>query len=350
VIASGNLNNGVLLAAKLATVQNAWVGLDPTGALSVPNGGNGIHANALAAGATIGAGGDFGRVVVSGNLGVGIALRSAPRGIANVWVGLTVPDGSAAAPNGDGGISVESPDCVVGRGGAENRVVVSGNNRSGISVSGVNFTVLNALVGLSADGMAPVRNVDFGISLSEQAANATIGAATDLSASSSAGRVLVGGNGLPLLELTPIPGAISDAGSYAAYSAYDDDRIATSLALSDDDADCDFDNSEYAGVGCVVPPTLYSATGTLGSGIVARAPGLNVHGAWIGVGTDGETAVPNIGAGIWLLATAIGATVRDAVISGNLYDGLFVEAPFFSIFGSGALLNLMLLIIGDTRR
>ena len=90
---------------------------------------------------------------------------------------------NANTANAQSGLYIEGPDCSIG--GADGRLVVTGNNRgiaplsrhAGIAVLGRNATISNVLVGLEADGVTGHGNGYAGIFVGGTAGSASIGAA-----------------------------------------------------------------------------------------------------------------------------------------------------------------------------
>ena len=99
VAVSGNLNlndddtptgSAIEIAAPNVTVVNTFVGTDLAGAAAVPNGFNGIVIQEGAAGARIGAEGEYGTVISSGNACSGIVSRAKRVVIINTLVGVGI--------------------------------------------------------------------------------------------------------------------------------------------------------------------------------------------------------------------------------------------------------------------
>ena len=208
VIISGNGGSGLVSRSARVTVANTWLGLAADGSTSVGNLEHGLKIDALPrpcyfdlscagpgsaatnANVQIGLPGAGNMVVVSGNgeEGIHIDERSAGTAVVNALVGVTA-DGAASAPNRLDGIVIAAADCWVGMAALDARVIVSGNGGSGIVLRAERACVVNAFVGLSPAGGGAFGNGLGGIMIIETAVNSTVG-----QPGGAEGRVLVSGN------------------------------------------------------------------------------------------------------------------------------------------------------------
>lgn len=130
----------------------------------------------------------------------GISVRSgaANTQIASCYIGIDV-DGTTAAGNSDGGISIQSgaDGVVIGSNGfTGNGNVISGNGFGGISVTGDNVTIGDNYIGTTATGDAAVPNDGSGIVVWQGATGAQIGNFFESSGSEiHIGNVISGNNG-----------------------------------------------------------------------------------------------------------------------------------------------------------
>jgi hypothetical protein len=199
--------NGVILAARLITLNDTYIGLTLTGA-AAGNHGDGLYLAATSSRDRIGlnSSGASGAVanVISANSRNGIALSgSSGNTIVANRIG-TNPAGTSAIANGGDGISItdrsdgneiggtEYVDSVTGRAnnptGDKGKVppvfvvpplgnLISGNNRNGIFIgSGSRHNVLNGnFVGTTADGDAAIGNRGNGVWIRAASGNSLIG-------------------------------------------------------------------------------------------------------------------------------------------------------------------------------
>ena len=159
-IISGNANQGVLIFGPSSGnfVRGNTIGLDPAGAVAIPNQGSGVR---LASGATlnvIGGSVDAARNVISGNENEGVLIHEAGTDNNTVernYIGVAA-DGVTARPNATLGVALVTA--------ASNQVldnVISGNLSGGVAISaaGADNNVLQGnKIGVGADGVTPVGN------------------------------------------------------------------------------------------------------------------------------------------------------------------------------------------------
>ena len=159
-IISGNANQGVLIFGPSSGnfVRGNTIGLDPAGAVAIPNQGSGVR---LASGATlnvIGGSVDAARNVISGNENEGVRIHEAGTDNNTVernYIGVAA-DGVTARPNATLGVALVTA--------ASNQVldnVISGNLSGGVAISaaGADNNVLQGnKIGVAADGVTPVGN------------------------------------------------------------------------------------------------------------------------------------------------------------------------------------------------
>jgi parallel beta-helix repeat protein len=175
-IVSGNTSSGIFIGAFAGgSIQQNYVGTDPSGTIAVPN-GIGIQ---LLGGSGTGVliGGPGGENLISGNTTHGIDVEAAVDvTIQSNLIGTDI-NGTAALGNGAAGINGGGPGLVVGGVGAEGNLV-SGNS-IGMDLFADGMIVQGNAVGVDDSGLAPLPNLGHGIVLlSTSAAPNVIGAAT----------------------------------------------------------------------------------------------------------------------------------------------------------------------------
>ncbi len=137
-LVSGNLSEGIILRGANHAVQGNLIGTDLTGTAAIPNGAAGI----ILSGSTISGwpleNNQIMGNLISGNGGFGISTDGSTdyplnTVIQNNFIG-TDAGGSAALPNGGGGILLQGAGTLVGGAGMEN--VIAYNGGSGIALYG----------------------------------------------------------------------------------------------------------------------------------------------------------------------------------------------------------------------
>ncbi len=158
-VISGNQSQGVLIFGPSSGnfVRGNTIGLDPAGAVAIPNQGAGVR---LAGGTTlnvIGGSVDAARNIISGNENDGVLIHEAGANntVERNYIGVAA-DGVTARPNAYLGIALVTA--------AGNQVldnVISGNLSGGVAISaaGADNNVLQGnKIGVAADGVTPVGN------------------------------------------------------------------------------------------------------------------------------------------------------------------------------------------------
>ncbi|HEX8550226.1 MAG TPA: NosD domain-containing protein [Abditibacteriaceae bacterium] len=177
---SGNGAAGILLSgdpelATSATLINNYIGTNSGGTAAVPNGTDGVRITA--ANNTLGNNTTAGRNLISGNPGTGVAISSRNNRLLGNLIGTNF-DGTTAVPNGDG-VSVSGAGAtgnLIGNGGAT-RNIISGNNAPftgyGIHITGgaSGNRVRGCFIGTDVTGTVEIGNKR-GIVIEDAAGNA----------------------------------------------------------------------------------------------------------------------------------------------------------------------------------
>ena len=179
-IISGNGGNGVFLSGAGSKLQGNFIGTDITGTVALGNSNTGVVAGG---GAVIGGTTAEARNIISANGGFGnVALGENNSGVAAVvqgnYIGTDVTGTKALSSNSAHGISIFTNGHLIGgtAPGAQN--VISGNItgiRVGVFTGDVTGNaILGNLIGLNAQGTAPLPNTQEGVHFST-ALNNTLG-------------------------------------------------------------------------------------------------------------------------------------------------------------------------------
>ena len=239
------------------SVQACYIGVAPNGTTAAPNDYEGIDIGVGARANVIGGTSASQRNVISGNSGYGITITSTNSGnnvISGNYIGLNAA-GTASVSNTYNGIGIW--------GGANSNVigpsnVISGNYDYGIYISDNNTAgtvVKGNFIGTDARGMNPVPNTYMGVGVWNGAFNTVIGGTT------AGARNVISGNG--------------------------NNGISTGFGLSG---------------------------------------GNVIEGNYIGVASNGLTAIPNNGDGVYVESSLQSNMISSNVISGNASDGIFFYA------------------------
>lgn len=340
-VISGNQIDGVTLAhvASDCLVQGNYIGLNAGGTAALPNRLSGVvlyeGIDNLIGGSTASA-----RNVISGNGLYGIALFAASQGnrIQGNYIG-TNPVGRVSLPNGANGVQIgdSSMGNLVGGPSAGARNLISGNTLDGVQISGAsvvgptepnsaNNEVQGNFIGTDVSGDRALPNGAHGIELIEGARNNTIGGTT------AGARNVVSGNtqhGVSLdgagTQENVIAGnhiGTNFAGTVALPNGIDGVRV--------------MNGAQNNRIGGTTPEARNLISGNRASGIGMTSSGLlnRVEGNFIGTNLSGSGPLPNrIGVLLTFVSgVSIGANLSGArnVISGNL-DGGVVVGPSFDL-------------------
>ena len=156
--ANPQVGYGIYAKGPRLRVANTRVGVAADGVTAAPNAGRaGLYIHVHASDCTIGSAVSGATNVISGNRGAGIYLGGPRPHVFNTLVGVAA-DGTAPVANEKGGVLVAktAEDGVIGAPGRRNTTVVSGNEGGGITALGPRLRVLNTLVGVASDGVTAV--------------------------------------------------------------------------------------------------------------------------------------------------------------------------------------------------
>lgn len=345
-VISGNRGSQVSLTGPSNTVEGDYIGTNAGGTAAIPNPtpmatDHGIDVGARlmfenlrgATGNVIGGSAPGDRNVISGNLGIGIALASSGNVVRGNFIG-TDRTGSIPIGNGGGVLiysalgSTAAQDNVIGGATAADRNVISGNN-TGVFVNGRSNLIEGNYVGTDVSGMHPIGNSHSGIDINAQPVHCQTGKCNPTAQTASQNVVvdnLVSANG----------GEGGGAGIIVA------DFQASSPTA---------DHNTIQGnlVGFDANGELVSGMGNIGPGVEVR----NGTGNLIGGQGPGEGNVieGNGGPGVLLGASAVGGAhgtvTQDNVVSGNGGPGLWtvggstgsvVEGNFIGTNSAGTLI------------
>jgi hypothetical protein len=153
-------SDAILVEGNNCIIQNNFIGTDPTGTISRPNGGDGVFV--FATGNLIGGTGITDRNLISNNSGIGIEIFDDNNTIQGNFIGTDVT-GTIAHPNAGDGIMVETDGNLIGGTGITARNLISGNLGNGIGITGTNNTIQGNFIGTNVSGSAPLGNSGSGV-------------------------------------------------------------------------------------------------------------------------------------------------------------------------------------------
>jgi parallel beta-helix repeat protein len=318
-VISGNVQNGVHVTGANATnntIGENRIGTNPAGTAAVGNGLSGIVFNG---GSDNVLGTDTaGDLLVSGNLGDGIAISSFASGttVRNAYVGVNA-GGTAALGNGGQGVNIggASSGTILGPGN-----VVSGNVMSGILAgNGSNgASIAGNFVGTNAAGTAAIGNALNGIILTGDGTTGnTVGPNNVISGNGTNGvRIRTGASG------NTVRGNV--IGTDAAIT------IAIPNALEGVQINDGAHDNTIGGA--LADRNVISGNGDNGVLLAdATTKGNVLQSNFIGTNATASAALPNAANGIDIQGSSqnlIGGTVPGTknVIAGNALRGVFVES------------------------
>lgn len=295
-VISGNGNSGIYLngvGVTSNTVAGNFIGTDYTGALDRGNTLLGIAVNAASSN-TIGGTTAGSRNIISGNNSVGIGLdgNSDNNTIAGNYIGTNTTGASAVANSFDGiTISDGSSGNTIGGDTAAARNVISGNNYNGVTTNGTgnpagpNNVIAGNYIGLAADGVTDLGNVQTGVGLYDVDS-------TTVGGTSEGARNIISGNTQNGVQL----------------------QTASSTALSNNQILGNYIGTDYTGNTAVkndengIMSSIGTGTGNVIGGVTTTARNvvsgnyifgiavsgkMTILGNYVGLSADGNTVIPN---------------------------------------------------------
>ncbi len=319
----------VLAPSGTNVIQANFIGLAPSGSTASGNGIEGIWLSG-STGNLIGGTGTSGNVIVAnGDAGIYL-LNSSSNTIQGNFVGLNAL-GTAALGNANNGIYlVGSPANVIGGTTSATRNIVSGNGGSGLFLYGFGSTrnlVQGNYFGTDRAGTNAIHNAGDGVTLNAAPGNTiggtNAGAGNLLSGNSQGGVGLKGaGTDGNLVQGNFI--GTDASGARALGNAYSGITILAG-------------NSNLVGGAAAAARNVISANKLAGIYVTTNSVGNLIQGNFIGVDTNGTSALGNLINGISIDSAGrniVGGTNAGArnVISGNIHYGI-------EVYGTGATNN-----------
>ncbi len=311
---------GIVISASGGnTVQNCYIGTTSDGTTALPNGGYGISItssnNNLVGGVAAGA-----RNVISGNGTVGVAILSTASGnrLEGNYIG-TNASGTAALPNAEGGVQIESANNTVGGTAAGAGNLISGNTRNGVyivSPSATGNKLEGNLIGTNASGTAAIPNAQNGVRV--ESANNTIGGTAPGAGNRISGNIIDG------VYLTNSATGNRIEGNYIGTNISGTAAIPNGLNGVLIEASNNTIGGVIAGSGNLISGN--SSSGVFVSGFIT---GNKIQGNYIGTDASGTKSLHNTNHGIsfgFANYNLVGGTVPAAVMNSGKNRGSRIAA------------------------
>ena len=333
-VISGNGDNGVEIAGTSTStvVRGNTIGLDAAGTTDRGNTGNGvlISTNGIVVGGTS----SDERNIISGNNNNGVHITGDSNTVEGNYIGLDTT-GATDLGNSSDGIEINGGATnTIGGTTAAERNVTSGNNDHGIHITGAGSTgnmIEGNYIGLDQGGTVDRGNSNDGVLIDSSAATTTIGGTT-----AGASNVISGNddNGI----------RVNSGG--AAGQTIQGNLIGTDFNgtadLGNTDDGININNSNNVTIGGTVANTLNTISGNNDQGIdiTGSSSTTIVEGNYIGLGSDGSTALGNSDDGIRIQGTSSSVTIggntsaHRNVISSNGADGIDNQTNGHTIQGN----------------
>jgi CSLREA domain-containing protein len=346
-----NTNVGIDLEGMTNHVAASYIGTDASDTTGVGNTLYGVlvlGTNNMVGTDGDGVSDDTEKNVISGNVKDGVYItEGGGHVVAGNYIGTT-KNGISALPNGECGVQVEgAPEAGIRIGTNGNGVsdgyernIISGNTKSGICIDdGTGIVVAGNFIGTTYDGTTDLGNMEFGVVVGVGASGIIIGTNGDGSCDHME-KNLISGNSMTGVVLSSADNVVAGnligvnwAGDTAIQNEYfgvwiegANNRIGTDgNGVSDDYERNIISGNKHFGIH------------VLGSSSVGNI----IAGNYIGTDIDGNTAIPNVGAGIALQhssGTRIGTNGDgngDAaewnIISGNTSNGIWLSGSSLDI-------------------
>jgi titin len=303
------------------TIQTCYIGTNSTGAVAARNGGDGILIEGSATKNTIGGTTTAARNLISGNGVEGILLTGAgvtKNIVEGNYIGCNVAGAFALSNRYDGvALTHGATDNTIGGDASDAFNFIAGNSRFGINISGTGTS------GNIIDGNGITSNLSNGIQIFAAATNniiGGIGSGNVISANDGNGVVLTG---------VGVTGNIVEGNAIGTNGAETSSlgNVASGIEISQGAT------GNTIGGTALGTENLISGNGKFGIVITDKGTsGNTVTGNGIGLDAAGTAALPNIGGGIQITASAtnnaIGGTATGAgnLISGNDKFGIVITS------------------------
>ena len=330
LISGGNDTGIYVLNANGNVIQGNWIGISHNGTSALGNVNNGITLDGTSTGNLIGGTTAGARNILSGNGQSGLFLNAASvtgNLVEGNYLGTDV-SGSLVVSNFLNGIEIQNaPGNTIGPGN-----VISGNRQHGLFINGSGArsnTVSGNYIGTDATGSVALGNRTNGVTIYLGAGGNVIGGT-----SAGAGNVISGNVQYGVL-LTGGANGNFVQGNFIGLAA----GGASALANGYEGVSISGGSSNTIGGVVAGARNVISGNTLDGIGILLITDVVNaVYGNYIGTDITGTKAVPNVQAGIYVLACSnlIGGVAAGSgnVISGNSQQGVWLSGVSGNVTGN----------------
>ena len=324
-VISGNTDSGVLLtnsATSGNTIAGNYIGTNESGTAAIANAEDGIQIANGARNNTI-SGTQSVRSVISGNTGYGVLItdnNTQGNQVVGNYIGLSA-GGSAAVPNGSGGVRVQNSAYGNVIGSASQPNIISGNDNYGISFgtkasSTEPNSIVGNIIGLNVSGGTPVPNTSGGVILNENSRVNVVGGAGDgegniIGGNDGPGVVISGTNALSNTVIGNFIGTDDEGGNLG--------NVGSGIVVAS--------GAAFTRIGGSAEESNVIALNT-GDGIQvtgADTISTTIRSNAIGYIPDAEASLGNTGNGVSVLDGAQTTTILSNQISGNGGKGINLD-------------------------
>jgi len=298
------------------SVQNNFIGTDPTGTVARTNNVTGVYFQ----GGSSFTVSEISNNLISGNGGAGIGSAATQMidAASGTWLiqGNTIGanrTATAALPNGTHGVDLQGGliiNLTLGGTAAGDRNIISGNTANGLNfVALANTDILGNFIGVGSDGSTALSNGGEGIFV-------FVSNGVNIGNGTTGGRNVISGNGSFGLSTTS-PSNLTLRGNYVGTNA------AGTAALGNSASGILISGGSGTTIGGASTGEGNLVAGNAQSGIVVRssASDVVVEGNTIGFAADQNTPLGNGHSGVWV-SDASSASIFDNLIGNNGNDGV----------------------------
>ena len=323
LIINGFTTAGISVESNGNTVSGNYIGLDATGTLPRPNGVFGLVIQSGATGNIIGGLNPGDRNVISGNTTFGVIIAGGSNSVLGNFIGTNAAGTAAVANIGAGVVIQEAANNIVGGSTAAARNIISGNG-TGTVISGtaaINNQLLGNYIGTDVSGNNAVAN-SVGVAVQGSANNNTIGGSA-----TGAGNV-ISGNANSGISIVDNSSSNAVQANFIGLNAAGT-TLSNGAGVVIDNGINNTIGGNTAAVRNIISGNVGSGISISGVG----ATGNSVRGNFIGTNTAGTAAIANGGFGVAITANATNNTIggdstasERNVISGNSSSGVIINA------------------------
>ena len=323
-VISNNGGDGVYINdSNTVEVVGNYVGTDHTGEIDRGNTDDGVQIFNGSTGNTVGGNTSGERNVISGNNSDGIEitdLSTTGNTVSGNYIG-TDDDGLQDLGNTLTGVRISSsPNNIIGGTVSGSGNTTSGNNENGITVNGETAdgnTISGNIAGLTSNGATSLGNSNDGINVSNGADNTVIGGDT------AAERNIASGNGNDGINITDVAATNTTiTGNYVGTNAAGDtDRGNTVFGIN-------LTGTATVGGATSGLGNVVSGNGSTGIQVdVTENPVTTIQGNVVGLSADGSADLGNDSIGIAASNAQIGGSSSGArnIVSGNVQQGMYLS-------------------------